>query len=636
MTAGMSVDLRFKQALGDARPVNLIFGDDEGIAGSGLSFAITLTAPAAVWHADDVPPTFELAFSIALESPQVSFAASYDVDNDIGPQGAAAMLWQDGADASVDAAPIWSRAAARQVTGAPSWMPAWRRDAHAVSPWARGSRLQCMGHVAHQNACSLRLDGGVVGWEESMAVKQAASAHWQETVGMHVMPWHSMWRRLVPAITNLDGLWQDAVRLTQSFESTFGPGVLMIVTRGMPWQPGAQALPGRSQRLVVEPSRPLCYVPPLGLQAHLSFDTLLGPSLDLLFGCKRTPEPASTVVIPIRKVYMVLNTTVLRRADDNTLIPALSMNMAIDFESWTWGFTASVPASAQELVMAHSGEPVALIATINGTAYRLLAESVSRERSFGKASIRVQGRGHAALLDAPYAAVRSFAASSARTAQQLMVDALSDNGVAIGWELDFGLTDWLVPGGVWSHQGTHISAVNAIAAAAGGYVQPHAFDAALRVLPKYPVAPWHWDEVTPDVEIPSAVATREGIAWTKRPGYHRVFVSGQQQGLLGQVTRSGTAGSLVAPMVTDALMTHADAIRQRGTAVLGDTGSQATVSVRLPVLTETGVIEPGKWVRYVDGADSFFGIVRSTSIDVANADVWQTVGIETRGVALHA
>ena len=61
--------------------------------------------------------------------------------------------------------------------------------------------------------------------------------------------------------------------------------------------------------------------------------------------------------------------------------------------------------------------------------------------------------------------------------------------------------------------------------------------------------------------------------------------------VLGQVTRAGTAGEVLAPIVVDRLITEAAATRQRGLAGLADTGRQIEVSLRLPVLTATGVID---------------------------------------------
>jgi hypothetical protein len=242
----------------------------------------------------------------------------------------------------------------------------------------------------------------------------------------------------------------------------------------------------------------------------------------------------------------------------------------------------------------------------------------------------VRGRGKAAFLDAPYAPIQNFGSDVDRTAQQLMADVLTTNGVSIGWDIDWGLTDWLVPGGSWSGQGTYIQGANTIAAAAGGYVQPHRTDQELRILPRYPHAPWEWaTEVTPDFELPAALAQREAIEWIEKVRYNRVFVQGQVNGVRGQVTRTGTAGDIVAQMVVDSLITHADAARQRGLPVLADTGRQARVTIKVPVLDEIGVIEPGNFVRWVDGATTRLGLVRSTSLEISHPEAWQSLLLET-------
>lgn len=292
-----------------------------------------------------------------------------------------------------------------------------------------------------------------------------------------------------------------------------------------------------------------------------------------------------------------------------------------------------MPASALPLLEPGlDGELVELGAEINGAPYRLLLERRARRREYGSAEISLSGRGRAALLAAPASPILTFGnAGQARTAQQLLADALTVNGVSNGWSVDWRVTDWLVPAGAWSHQGSYIDAAKRIAEAAGGYVQAHDTDAVLQVLARYPVPPWEWSAAMPDLELPPDVVTQEGIEWEEKAAYNRVFVSGAGTGgVLGQVTRAGTAGDQLAPMVTDPLMTHADAVRQRGRAILAGTGRQATVSLRLPVLSETGVIKPGRLVRYLDDtvAQPRLGLVRSTAVE-AGAEVWQTIGVET-------
>jgi hypothetical protein len=314
---------------------------------------------------------------------------------------------------------------------------------------------------------------------------------------------------------------------------------------------------------------------------------------------------------------------------DGAQVPVFSLSLSLDAASWAWGFEASLPASAEALLDPGSGAgPVALLANVNGADFYVLAESISRERSFGDASIKVTGRGRNAVLAAPYAPVMSFSNAEARTARQLMDDVLTVNGITLGWSVDWGLTDWNVPAGVFAQQGTWIEALTAIAGAAGGYLIPHRTERSMRVRHRYPVAPWDWDTVTPDFILPVDAVARESLRWLEKPPYNRVFVSGQELGVLGQVTRAGTAGDVLAPMVVDSLITEAAAARQRGIAVLSDTGRQIEVSLRLPVLSETGIIEPGAFVEYQDGSVTRLGLVRATQVQAGLIEVWQTLGVQ--------
>ena len=336
-----------------------------------------------------------------------------------------------------------------------------------------------------------------------------------------------------------------------------------------------------------------------------------------------------TVIVPIRSVYVTVNTLTLTRASDGALIPTLSMSMSLDVDSWTWSFSASVPGYALADIEPEDGVPVAVQAAINGVPYRFVVESIARERTFGRSDLRIGGRGRAAVLDAPYAPIMSFSNEFGRTAQQIMNDILTDNGVPLGWDVEWNPDDWNVPAGVFSHQGSYISAMNQVAGSISAYLQPHNTDEVLRVLSRYPVAPWDWAGVTPDFELPAAVMSRESIEWRDKPRYNRVYIMGQQTGVNGRVTREGTAGDYLAPSVVDPLITEAVAARQRGIAVLSDTGRIATVGLRLPVLAETGIIAPGSFISYIDGGIERIGLTRSVQVEVGLPAIWQTLGVET-------
>src|SRR6218665_3722726 len=392
--------------------------------------------------------------------------------------------------------------------------------------------------------------------------------------------------------------------------------------------------PGISRWVVPEPPVPQpCYTP----SPHLLFAALAGADGHLLFLCENhiTPPPpdGEPVVVPVRRVYFVINNVTLYRLNpdgsDGAPVPVFNLSLSLDVSSWAWGFDAVLPAKAEALVAPGSASgPVELVASVNGTPFRVLAESISRERIFGDASIRISGRGCNAVLAAPYAPVMTFSNTEGRTARQLMNDVLTVNGIPLGWAVDWGLTDWNVPANAFAQQGSWIDALTAIAGAAGGYLIPHPSAQSIRVRHRYPVAPWEWSTVTPDFVLPVDAVARESLRWLEKPAYNRVFVSGQDVGVLGQVTRAGTAGEVLAPMVVDPLITEAAAARQRGIAVLADTGQQIEVSLRLPVLAETGIIEPGAFVEYQDGSVTRLGLVRATQVEAGMPEFWQTLGVQ--------
>ena len=446
------------------------------------------------------------------------------------------------------------------------------------------------------------------------------------------------------AAARLTGQFEDGLRdrrasRTARWQEAHRRDALRYQGRAKPGIPASRYLDSKFQEARVPPAGETQWpkppvVPPAYWGAALVFQC---PPLGypaLVFGAQPCyfEAPAGQVVVPIQRVYIVINDASLRRVDGNISIPTLSMSMSLDVDSWTWSASAALPGRALDAVQPNTnGDPVEVEATFNGVAYRFLVESISRDRSFNQSAIRVGMRGKTALLDAPYAPVMSFGNTDARTMAQLAGDVLTINGVPLDWTVDWTPDAWSVPAGVFQHQGTYISALNELVGAAGAHILPHRTLQQMTVLPRYPTPPWEWAGATPDYELPSAVTLQEGIEWVNRPQYNRVFVSGTGQGVLGQVTRTGTAGDLVAPMITSALITDVVGARLRGLPVLADTGRVANVSLKLPVLPATGIIVPGKMVRYTDGADTRIGITRAVSVSVGASavDLRQTIAVET-------
>ncbi len=427
-------------------------------------------------------------------------------------------------------------------------------------------------------------------------------------------------------------VFQNATGVRASLTESGGYATPMSACSRVRFEEARKPPAGRRTGPAAPPNPSACYVP----NAHLVLAELAALDAHLIFYCENhlSPPPpgGETVVVPVRRVYVVINNVTLHRVNpDGSVglpVPVFSLSLSLDAASWAWGFDAVLPAQAEALVVADSFGPVQLAARINGTLFRVLAENISRERSFGASNIRISGRGRNAVLAAPYAPVMNFSNPQMRTGRQLMDDVLTINGVSMGWTIDWGLTDWNLPARVFAQQGTWIEALTSIAGAVGAYLIPHPSAQTIRVRHRYPVAPWEWNTVTPDFVLPVDAVARESLRWVDKPAYNRVFVSGQDIGVLGQVTRAGTAGDMLAPMVVDALITEAVAARQRGLAVLADTGRQIEVNLRLPVLAETGIIEPGAFVEYQDGSVSRRGLVRSTQVEAGMPEVWQTLGVQ--------
>lgn len=619
----MAADLVFKAA--QTYNPNLVFGDDGGappISDATISLEATLPGLQGA-----IPTHLGVTFTLTATLPGLSgtVGVRYDSRTERPLVNQVRSRFQEGEDLETGVEQHWQQAAPLAVPIRSRYEEALPLRTSMRQAWEDAVRLQRFVRNRFQDGIGVR-DGFRTSFQEAIRVQRPTASAYQQALPLR----DGRRSRFQDGLR--DRRNQTAVRYQEG--QRYSVGITTHESRALPlakliesrYQEAMRPPAGIWVRPGPQPEDP-CYIP----DPHLLFVERPGGP-DLVFVCERhgpSPQPGETIVVPVKEVYLVINSAVLIRVDSGSVIPTLSMSMSLDVDSWTWSFSASVPGQALADVEPEDDTPVDVQATINGVPYRFVIESVARERSFNQSSLRLGGRGRAAALDTPYAPIRDFTNPQARTARQLLDDILTENGVSLGWDIAWSPTDWTVPANVFSHQGSYISAMNAVVGAAGAYLQPHNTNEAMRVLSRYPVAPWDWGDVTPDFEIPTAVATREGIEWAAKPRYNRVYVSGQQAGVLGRVTRTGSAGDMLAPTVVDPLITHVDAARQRGIAVLSDTGRIASVTLRMPVLAETGIIPPGKFVRYVDGGEQRIGITRSVQVEVGLPEVWQSIGVET-------
>lgn len=624
----MAVDLLFKGAPLTGYPVNLVFGEDDAppIADATISMVaampgLTGSVPIGVV----VTLSFVSAFPVLTGAVGVTYNSNTErpMVNQVG------SAWQDGTDTRAPVAAMWDDASRLPVGTDARYERAAPMSAQLRPRWQEAQRQQQGGEIRFQEAIRLGIVTQTSAFQDAVRQRRSTGSRFEEGIDVRQHRTSGFQEGSKVARNWAAGRYQEAVAFLMGVQAHEGSGLDVRVRYGGRYQEGMPPPPGIWIPPGPRPEDP-CYIPPVGDAVHLLFKELWSGSTNLLFVCEtHGPTPGETVVVPIKEVYLVINSAVLIRVEGAVPIPTLSMSMSLDVDSWTWSFSASVPGYALADIEPEDGVPVAVQATINGVPYRFIVESIARERTFGRSDLRIGGRGRAAVLDAPYAPIMSFGNEFGRTAQQIMNDILVDNGVPLGWDVEWNPDDWNVPAGVFNHQGSYISAMNQVAGSISAYLQPHNTAETLRVLSRYPVAPWEWGTVTPDYELPTAVMTREGIEWRDKARYNRVYVSGQQVGVQGRVTRGGTAGDYLAPSIVDPLITEAPAARQRGLAVLSDTGRIASVNLRMPVLDETGIIAPGKFVSYIDGGIERIGLTRSVQVEVGLPSIWQTIGVET-------
>lgn len=365
--------------------------------------------------------------------------------------------------------------------------------------------------------------------------------------------------------------------------------------------------------------------PPVRVSSpHLLFacPAVLGGAAHLVFGrvCGAYPQPLPPIYILPARFYMAVHSLTAHLLPSNEQVPIYDVSLSADIGSTVWTFSASAPAGVFDALTPTDGLPRQIKITLDGLEWVFVVDSLQRQNQFGQRSTKLSGRSATALMGSPYSRETARLSDAPYTAQQLAEQALDLTGVALSW----GIDDWLVPAGAWSHTGTPLAAVQAIAEAAGGYVNSHRSAATLLVRHPYPTlpggipgGPWNWGgafaadvELAPDSIITSGIERKDG------PAINGVYVSGTTQGVLAHIRRTGTAGANLAGMVTDPLITDVVAAQQRGLSVLGAAGAKHHVQITLPILTgasQPGVLDVGQLVQ-INESTPWRGRVRSVSV----------------------
>lgn len=572
-----------------------------------------------------------LSFDAELPGLDGTIGLAWDANVSRGMRAEVQTCWQEARPIAAGHATAWQGGEPVRAAVAATWQQGQRMAAAVDTRWQESERLRAALAAAWQEGNRVRA-AVATAWQESHRMRAAVAAAWQQGTlrrGAVLSRWEETERLRAGVVSH----WQHGAPMRHAVLGRWGDGLHMRQVLRIHWQEGRRPPAGVSTTPAEPPAEP-CYDP--ATLGRLVFTDLAPGDGKLVFVCQRPGQvlPPATVVIQPRRSYILINSVEIRRADalGGDPLPSEGFQMQLDRRSWSWSWSASFHASAREAVTPSlvSG-PVELEVRVNGQPFRLMSEIVGRSRRLPEHLVKARGRGKAAVLDAPHAAVQTFGSALDRTAQQLMTEVLTLNGVGFGWSVDFQLADWLVPSGVWMHQGTCISALADIAGSVGGYLQPHDTEPVFRVLPIWPAPWWEWAGVPPDIELPAGTAEIEETEIIDLPGYNRIFISGEAGGLVADLTRTGTPGDVLKqPMAVHPLITTIGAAKQRARAELSESGRGLQHKLLMPVHPTAGVIKPGTFLRFTDDTSAIrLGLVRSTSVSMEFPVLTQSLEIES-------
>ncbi|QSI33385.1 hypothetical protein GNX71_28985 [Variovorax sp. RKNM96] len=604
---------------------DLVFGDDDGpgVGDTRVTVFAMLPPPAVAVHAG-----IALAMSIAatFPPPVVDVRAAYVSGASRPLVGSLRSGWQE-------AAPLENDIELRHRVG-------MKAGAALDADWEQGRHLGQSVSPSHQNAQAmvvptvLRYQQGIrqAGRDAVLrhgdalrGARPQVDVRFQQGTALKVELVASRWqdgsRDLRPELAIS---WQDGRALSRGIAVPSRPGTHLGRDWATRFQQGMKPPAGIQPVDPVEPPKEPCYVP----SNDLVFSEAWAPGNNLLFICERHSGQPAPLVIPLLRYYMTTHSIFAVLLPTLEPVRLFDVSISADEGNPVWSLSATGPLHLLDQLKPTS-TPKQIRITVDGMPWVFAVEGFRRSREPGERLVQITGRSITGLVGGPKLPAQTWLNASDTTAQQLVLQALEFTGVDVEWQIP----DWLVPAGAWSFRGTPLAAAVRIAESVGAVLQSHPTDAKLSFLPRYPLMPWEWSAVdtVPDVAVSSAAITTDDMEIREEPAWEAVYVCGTTQGVIGHVRRAGTAGALLASLVTDDLITHTDAARERGRSILGAGGRQAEQAVSLPILTGgtlPGALRVNQLLHVDEPAEAWRGMVRAMTLRSGEIEWRQTVRVE--------
>ena len=535
-----------------------------------------------------------------------------------------ATAWSPSQLKPVDKRAVWQAALAAGIDVRPRWQRSQVSPVDKSAPWQQGKAAAVDASTQWQKTKVTPLNK-TAWWDVAQPVDHVATLAF-DYAKFTPRSRTALWDGLPKAVNNVLAMPFDDKAKVQN------------LNRIAPWDTANMVRSyGGTWSFVIEQNPPP-YVQPRDTNLVLCRLQPRFPSgvIALVLGGDPCIQPINTTAILPARFYMSAHEITAQLLPSGVTIQINDITVAASQGSFCRTFSASGHISLFDQLVPTSGLPQQIRFYIDGIGFVFVVGSVRKTEAFGKKSVQFTGRSVTSLLAAPYAREATWFNSTAQTAQQLAENVLQYSGVTLDW----GVPDWLVPAGAWSHRGTPLSAVQAIAESIGGYVQSHRTLPILQVRHPYPElagglpgGPWNWYAagVTPEVSLASEALMTIGTERRDEADINAVYVRGTNQGVFRLVKRIGTAGEKLAGMVTDPLITHDTAAQQRGLSVLGAAGAKHFIDFELPILTgsgQPGILDVGQ-LALVNQSSPWRGRVRGVSASATfGGKVRQTINVE--------
>lgn len=346
---------------------------------------------------------------------------------------------------------------------------------------------------------------------------------------------------------------------------------------------------------------------------------------------------------PAEAPYHIMNTIACFAINgtERVAISPSAMSIKQLIENYAWEFTGTLLGkTAVNFLSADTNGPKHLEVTINGWTWLFAVKSFKKISSLADEQYSFTAYSRSYFLASEMVGTTTVTLGASIGAWQLVEQLLSPLGFTLErpnpaewvqtpeWTLEAGSASWIsVP---------PMTIIADIAAAAGAVVTPHMTEDKLIVTPRYRVSPWNWD-TAPDSAwshlIPEAMIPTETNEAQHSPQLERVLIAGTTHGVVTEVVRAGTAGSVSAADVSDPLAQSVAVNSERGRNVLAESGSIVLMTGQLPLMPpgqSPGLLVPGQLVKVLreDGKVSR-GLVLENAINPNGvASVWQNVSLE--------